>query len=61
MIPVTDPDRLSRIPERRHECDKQNGTDSFSGLPLSSLSFAYEAQQDHAVYLAHVTPSSKKA
>jgi hypothetical protein len=38
-------------------------TDSFSGPPLTTLSFAYEAeaQHDHAVYLAHVTPPSKKA
>ena len=38
-------------------------TDSFSGPALTKLSFPYEAevQHDHAVYLAHVTPSSKKA
>lgn len=38
-------------------------TDSFAGPVLSDLSFAYEAeaQHDHAVYLAHVTPPSKKA
>ena len=38
-------------------------TDSFSGPALTKLSFAYEAeaQHDHAVYLAHVAPSSKKA
>ena len=38
-------------------------TDSFSGPALSNLSFASEAeaQHDHAVYLAHVSPSSKKS
>jgi len=38
-------------------------TDAFSGPALSKLSFAYEAeaQHDHAVYLAHVAPSAKKA
>lgn len=37
--------------------------DPFSGPPLSKLSFAYEAEarHDHAVYLAHAAPSSRKA